>query len=365
MPPLEAWEKVLVSADFVNSTHGTLGCRACHGGPEGVLEKHAAHEEIVVDPSAGGASVCQSCHAETVAAVRKSLHATQNGYFAAFAARSGESADALTFQRMFNSRCASCHTTCGQCHVSQPVSVGGGLAYRHEFRKTPSQAQSCTACHGSRIGDEFQGRNEGIDDDVHYCEGMDCMSCHDATELHGDGTTPTHRYANDAGPSCTDCHPDADSPTADSVWHSTHAELVACQVCHSGAYKNCYSCHVEQDQDGLRFPSQLDFRIGRNPAPSAKRPYNYVVLRHVPIAPDTFRPWGIELPNYTDEPTWRLATPHNIQRNTPQTESCDTCHGNPDLFLTPAYVAELVRQGLMVAEEIKANETVIVKEPPN
>ena len=92
---------MLVSADFVNSTHGSLGCRTCHGGQEGILEKDAAHKEIVVDPSMGDASVCRNCHAEMVAAVRKSLHATQTGYFTAFAARSGESADDSTFQKMF------------------------------------------------------------------------------------------------------------------------------------------------------------------------------------------------------------------------------------------------------------------------
>ena len=32
-------------------------------------------------------------------------------------------------------------------------------------------------------------------------------------------------------------------------------------------------------------------------------------------------------------PTWKYATPHNIQRNTPQNKSCDSCHGNAALFI--------------------------------
>ena len=49
--------------------------------------------------------------------------------------------------------------------------------------------------------------------------------------------------------------------------------------------------------------------------------------------------------------TWVYATPHNIQRFTPQTKSCGGCHGNPDIFLT----ADNVAPG-----ELEANREVIV-----
>ncbi|MBN2560531.1 MAG: hypothetical protein JXQ75_06340 [Phycisphaerae bacterium] len=370
MPQLEAWEKVLISAAFASSTHGAVGCRTCHGGADGVLEKDAAHEGLVVDPSDGDAPACKGCHADTAAHVQKSLHATQNGYFTAFAARSDKGADDATYRAMFDSRCAECHGTCGQCHVSRPVAVEGGLTNGHAFNKTPSQTENCTACHGSRVGDEFRGRNTGIDADAHYLAGKNCMSCHTGTELHGDGTTPENRFANDAGPHCTDCHTDAESASSANTWHSTHGGKVACQVCHSQSYKNCYQCHVEQDAQSLRFPSEMDFRIGLNPAKTAERPYDYVVLRHVPIAPDTFESWNIELPNYDDEPTWRLATPHNIKKNTSQTESCDNCHDGEafkDWFLTTAYINGKIgneADKAMVADEIEANKPVVVDLAP-
>lgn len=364
MPPVEAWEKVLVDADFVTSTHGELGCRACHGGPDGVLEKDEAHQDVVADPSAGDAAVCQTCHATIVADVMKSLHATQQGYHTAFTARSGLPATDATYQQMFTARCATCHATCGQCHVSRPVSVEGGLVSEHAFRKMPSQTENCTACHGSRVGDEFRGRNSGVPEDVHYLNGMNCMSCHDDVELHGDGTTPTDRYHVEGGPACATCHADANSASASLIWHSAHAGKVACQVCHSESYKNCYSCHVQLDSQGLDFPSEMDFRIGRNPAPTTQHPHDYVVVRHVPIVPDTFAAWDLELPDYASVPTWRLATPHNIQKNTSQTESCNTCHGSLDLFLTSAYIEDLITSGLMVDDEVEANESVVVDEPP-
>jgi thiosulfate/3-mercaptopyruvate sulfurtransferase len=39
------------------------------------------------------------------------------------------------------------------------------------------------------------------------------------------------------------------------------------------------------------------------------------------------------LGDFDSVPTWKMATPHTIQRNTPQSESCDSCHGNRELFL--------------------------------
>jgi hypothetical protein len=356
------WEKVLVSTEFAASTHGEIGCIACHGGQEGVLEKEDAHEGMVIDPSEGNAAVCAECHEETVETFPSSLHATQQGYFTAYARRGGMQEE--QYFEMFEARCAECHASCGQCHVSRPASVGGGLTHGHTFRREPSQTNQCTACHGSRVGDEFRGKNEGIPADVHYLGGLNCMDCHTGMELHGDGTTPDDRFANQAGPACLECHPDVLADDTDVTEHWLHGDQVACQVCHSVTYKNCYSCHVQLDSQGLRYPSELDFRIGRNPEVTAERPYEYVLLRHIPIAPDTFEPWGLEMAEYTATPTWRMATPHNIQRNTPQTEDCGNCHDSLDLFLTADYLAELVDRGLMVPEELEANEPVLITEIP-
>lgn len=316
---------------------------------------------MIIDPSAGEATACQPCHNQTIDNVAASLHATQQGYFTAFERRGG---DTQQFETMFVDRCAECHGTCGQCHVSRPMSVGGGLTHGHMFRKTPSQTNQCTACHGSRVGDEFRGKNEGIPADTHYLSGMNCMDCHTGMELHGDGTTPADRHANNAGPQCLTCHPGSDSPDSTIPYHALHAGNVSCNVCHSVSYKNCYSCHVEMDSQGLRFPSEMDFRIARNPEKTEQRPFNYMLVRHIPIAPDSFEPWGLEMPEYAATPTWRMATPHNIQRNTPQTESCENCHASLDLYLTTEYINEQIELGLMVNQELEANAPVIVDDIP-
>ena len=40
--------------------------------------------------------------------------------------------------------------------------------------------------------------------------------------------------------------------------------------------------------------------------------------------------------NFDKVPTWKRASPHNIQRKTWQTANCNNCHGNRDLFLADA-----------------------------
>jgi thiosulfate/3-mercaptopyruvate sulfurtransferase len=113
-------------------------------------------------------------------------------------------------------------------------------------------------------------------------------------------------------------------------------------------------------EDGVAYykvePSEMDFKIGRNPLQSEDRPWKYVPVRHVPVDPDSFSYYGEDLlPNFDALPTWKYATPHNIQRNTPQNETCGACHGNAELFLT----AEDVAPG-----EQEANKDVIVEELP-
>ncbi len=82
----------------------------------------------------------------------------------------------------------------------------------------------------------------------------------------------------------------------------------------------------------------------------------HFTLRHIPVAKDSFSFYGDNLlPNYDALPTWAYTTPHNIQRNTPQTETCYACHGNADIFLTIDKV---------YPEEINANLSVIVTQIP-
>ncbi len=100
----------------------------------------------------------------------------------------------------------------------------------------------------------------------------------------------------------------------------------------------------------------MTFFIGHNTRQSDERPYEYVPVRHIPLDPENYAYYGEDLlPNFDLLPTWAYSTPHNIQRNTPQNQSCNSCHGNADIFLT----ADKVRP-----EELEANKDVIVENVP-
>jgi thiosulfate/3-mercaptopyruvate sulfurtransferase len=310
-----------------------------------------AHEGVIRDPSLDPTQ-CLSCHKNPVgdlAAVnednyRNSLHVNQWGYIELFEERCGCPID--PYLGGFQANCATCHSTCGECHVSRPRSVGGGFlrvtdnrSTRHKFRKTPHMTEQCTACHGSRIGHDYFGDAEGNLADVHWGSHLQqCGACHSATEIHGDGLYPAgqdhyeHRYEVTSMPSCdsADCH--ADDASANS-YHSIHwsgsGTTLSCQACHSQSYKNCSNCHAGGESD----PSVLTFKIGKNPIPSERRPYDFVVLRHIPVVESTYENWGLaSLDNFDAVPTWKYSSPHNIRRLTDRTSldgetpSCGACH---------------------------------------
>ena len=355
---MEAWEKVfLKDADFMESTHGKVGCVICHGGDSAVADKEGAHAELVADPSEMN---CNTCHEDVACANDVSLHTTLSGMKAALEARGGDVSEGSPLGEAFNNHCSSCHTTCGQCHVSRPDESEGGLLASHEFRETPSMQYNCVACHGSRVGAEYLGENEGIPADVHWTEGnMTCAKCH-GDELHGSGESASSRYDNTALVRCEDCHEDVLANTAGNEQHEQHLSDLSCQVCHAVAYKNCYGCHVSIDEEGIPCrtsePSVVQFEIGYNPIQSSERPYGYVVLRHVPTCAGTCDYYGASLfPDFDEVSTWKYATPHNIQLHTPQNESCNACHGNSDIFLTEDDIRP---------EEKEANKDVVVEDIP-
>ena len=363
---MEAWEKVYFGQEaFFETYHARYGCITCHGGESGTDDMEAAHQGMVPDPEP--AETCALCHAEIAESFESALHWDLEGYLTVLRERSDEASwDQL--MTAYDNHCVECHSSCGQCHVSRPTSAGGGLLTGHLFRESPPPYTTCTGCHGSRVEDEYKGQNEDEEGnrfpaDVHYNPGgMTCHDCHSGDEMHGATGDFDHRYDGPQTPSCTEegCHEDV-GPGDEIEQHTEeHLDRLSCQVCHSAEYKNCYNCHVELSEDEVPFfrtdPSQMMLRIGRNPIPSPERPWDYVVLRHVPVARDSFSYYGENLlPNFDSLPTWVYATPHNIQRVTPQSESCDACHGNPDVFLTADDVDP---------DELEANQNVIVEDAP-
>ena len=291
-----------------------------------------------------------------------------------------------------------------------PVVAGGGFLNGHNFRKTPDMERNCTACHGSRVKDEFFGLNQDLIDsngtvytsaqlgttgliqpDVHFAKAQSinsdgykigCTFCHSADEMHGTDAPTGDRYSVTSGPLCEDCH----TPAA-SLYHSAgHLSGIACQACHAQPYKNCFGCHTNVDTADTGLPyytinegaqsasndALMTFKIGVNP--NTSKTYDYAVLRHVPVDADTFSyldsttPVAGLIPNMTAAPTWKYASPHNIARVTPIQSTCNNCHdmtGYLDFWLTDALAdAEGWVPAAYASDEAVANSNVIVEAAP-
>lgn len=375
MPQVEAWLKVYVDATGSDSfledrVHGVLSCIDCHGGEPGELTKEEAHVGMRPDPSEGPDDSCASlCHqADQGHYWDDSVHATQAGYHDLFEKRSGmKISDNPAFQAGFDMACAACHASCGDCHISQPKNVGGGLVSGHRFNETPDMTRNCTACHGSRVGDEYTGANAYAGPSTHFLERMTCVECHGAAEMHGTpGAAPQHRYEEPAIAKCVDCH---DPAEGSNTWHVMHTgdssssagRELQCQVCHSQDYKSCNSCHVGE---GITGDSYQTFKIGKNPLKDLNG-FDYALLRHIPVSEDTYTGWGLaKLDNYSAVETWKYTSPHNIRRFTARTDTtggqngCASCHGtedSPQGFFLRASDLESLPQA-----EQDANQDVIV-----
>jgi hypothetical protein len=365
LPPLEAWEKVFLGNEaYFDTFHASVSCITCHGGNEGTDDMNTAHEGMVRDPDPMQA--CGQCHAQTVESFQQnSLHWDLGGFLAVLSERSDEAHWPQVLEA-YENHCATCHTSCGQCHVSRPTNGGGGLLDGHVFKSTPPPYTTCTGCHGSRVENEYKGKNEDEEGtrypaDVHYNPGgMNCNDCHSSDEMHGVQGDADHRYEGMETPSCTDagCHENVGQGDGIEL-HDSHTDKLSCQACHSIAYKNCYNCHVAQSEEGTPYfktdDAQMLFLIGRNPIQSDERPWEYVPLRHVPVAQDTFAYYGDDLlPNFDNRSTWTYATPHNIQRITPQNQDCQSCHDSDVIFLTSDKVAqaELDANALVITDQV-------------
>ncbi|RME82539.1 MAG: hypothetical protein D6775_10620 [Caldilineae bacterium] len=354
---MEAWEKVLVDrAKFLEQdVHAQIGCIECHGGTPETDDKSRAHEGMVAKAGANPQQACGGCHKDYALAAQANVHRLLNGYQDVLKQRGADFTDP-TLTQAYGNHCTSCHADCGDCHISRPAGLGGGLLTGHKVKRMGSVWLTCGGCHSARIADDYRGNHEGIPGDVHWeKKGMICTTCHDTQDYHAPGHG--NRYTGEPSPACVDCHEDVRPGDGIEQHDEEHLDKLACQVCHSvGAYKSCFGCHTGIDDKGLKYfttePSQMTFKIGLNPLQSEERPWQWVLLRHAPATSDLFGFYGEDLlPNFDAVPTWKYTTPHNIRAQTPQNVTCNACHGQEDLFLLETDVDPILRA---------ANRSVIV-----
>ena len=216
-PHYEPYDRVYLGGEgyeeYKASGHYMLGCTGCHNGVGDTSDKPEAHSgDFISHPSMEYEDKCGSCHAEIVDGFATSLH-HGTGQKRKVAMRSGLSGpdefDLLPAHQIegYNANCATCHGTCGNCHVVRPKIGGGGLASGHNFNREPDMLNTCVTCHSSRGGHAYLGMAPGTQPDVHLTEmGFECMTCHSGAEIHGNGEEVDHRYAYSELPECENCH---------------------------------------------------------------------------------------------------------------------------------------------------------------
>ncbi len=332
-PYYEPYDRVYLGGtgfeSFKASGHYSVGCTGCHNGNGKTGDKNEAHSgEWIKSPSLAHEEKCVACHKDHSDNFTTSLH-NGTGQKRKVALRAGKAGanefDDLPAHQIdgYNQKCATCHGTCGNCHVVRPAIAGGGLSKGHNFIKTPDWYNVCVSCHTSRGGHAFLGAEAEPD---YHRDALDytCLDCHDGVELHGDGKPVEQRYAYTELPACEDCHEGLEK---ENSYHSMHYDDFQCQICHSQDYNNCGACHIKEGH--AEFEHYMDYKIALNTLPELKE-HEFALVRRTLAHPDNWVGYGEDLV-YSDFdvlPTYNYTTPHNILKWTERTEGGTSCSSN-------------------------------------
>ena len=332
-PYYEPYDRVYLGGtgydSFKSSAHYSVGCTGCHNGNGDTGDKNEAHSgDWIKSPSLAHEEKCVTCHQLQSDNFTTSLH-NGTGQKRKVAMRAGMDGasdfDDLPAHQIeaYNQKCATCHGTCGNCHVVRPAIAGGGLSKGHNFIKTPDWYNVCVSCHVSRGGHAFLGAE--AEPDYHRDElDFTCLDCHDGHELHGDGKPVEQRYAYTELPTCERCHEGLEK---ENFYHTMHYDDFQCQVCHSQDYNNCGACHIEEGH--AEYGPYMDYKIALNTLPDLKDG-DFALVRRTLAHPDNWVGYGEELA-YSDfdvHPTYNYTTPHNILKWTERTEGGTSCSSN-------------------------------------
>jgi hypothetical protein len=132
--------------------------------------------------------------------------------------------------------CMNCHVaSCDACHKTE---VGGKTVYSTKVARDQAMCLTCHAREASMMKIDKSQNHE----DVHVLAGMQCMDCHTASDVHGDGTEyASMKQAGAVSPKCEGCH----DQTTQSVSHVVHSGKLDCKACHVRQVVSCTNCHFE------------------------------------------------------------------------------------------------------------------------
>jgi len=165
-----------------------------------------------------------------------SLHYTTQGMKYWYQKENGgfESITGIPYEKL---SCKNCHTAnCDPCHSMEKE---GKLFYS---TKQAEKQELCLICHSRQkvmLYKIDQPRNEL---DLHFAKGMECLDCHTAREVHGDGIAYQSMLEPEAmDTKCENCHKEIPS----TLSHKVHQDRLDCSACHTRRVITCYNCHFE------------------------------------------------------------------------------------------------------------------------
>lgn len=174
-----------------------------------------------------------------------SLHFTRGGKPTFYNTTPNNGYETLTGVPYVQLPCQGCHRPnqapgtkgCESCHDTADPQLGAQV--------DASLSGVCGGCHGRQAAE----RSHGFTDAHDTMSGGDCMFCHTAEDMHGDGTEYASMLEDGAiDARCSNCHTDVAS--VGGMYHSTHLSSVECRTCHMQSVVSCYNCHFEGQTAG-------------------------------------------------------------------------------------------------------------------
>jgi hypothetical protein len=132
--------------------------------------------------------------------------------------------------------CKNCHVvSCDDCHKTD---VAGKTAYS---TKAARDQGMCLKCHAREAATMKTDKAENHVD-VHVQAGLQCMDCHTARDVHGDGTEyVSMKQVGALSPKCESCH----QKVAQTLSHTAHSGKLDCKACHVRQVVSCTNCHFD------------------------------------------------------------------------------------------------------------------------
>lgn len=168
----------------------------------------------------------------------KSLHYNAHGMAYWYSKENGgiEQLTGIPYNQLIS--CKKCHAeTCDRCHKTE---VNGIPAYSVKQAKF---MENCLNCH-KREKTLLELIKKGEIQEVHFSKGMECMNCHTAREIHGDGKRyVSMREKGAMETKCENCHQERPA----TISHKIHKDKLDCTACHVHQVITCANCHMDTE----------------------------------------------------------------------------------------------------------------------